>query len=95
MRFFNTGSKLKPWADWGFEDGNKFNLDDPKVPWPVFRDWTSEAAQLSKTIVRCKNQIIREERQLDLRGGRAANPQKLEFNYTSVFQECVNAERLY
>ena len=36
-----------------------------------------------------------EERKLDLEGGRALNKGNLDFKYTPIFQELVNAERLY
>ena len=59
---------MRPWTDWTYEE--REIVDETKVPWPIFRDWTQEAAQLSKTIVRNKNAIIAEERRLDLAGGR-------------------------
>ena len=45
--------------------------------------------------MKCKTQIVAEERQLDLKGGRALNKNRLEFKYSPIFQELVNAERLY
>jgi hypothetical protein len=31
-----------------------FDVDQDKLPWPVYRDWTAEAAYLSQIIVRDK-----------------------------------------
>ena len=41
VRYFNTSIKIKPWItdEWTYED-TRFNLDDTKVPWPLYRDWT-------------------------------------------------------
>ena len=55
---------MRPWTDWTYEENEI--IDETKVPWPIYRDWTQEAAQLSKTIVRTKNAMITEERNLDL-----------------------------
>ena len=71
---------MRPWTDWTYEENEI--VDETKVPWPIYRDWTQEAAQLSKTIVRTKNAMIAEERNLDLAGGRAKNPDKLEFHFS-------------
>mmetsp|Transcript_36435 Transcript_36435/g.44544 ORF Transcript_36435/g.44544 Transcript_36435/m.44544 type:complete len:213 (+) Transcript_36435:292-930(+) len=85
VRYFNTSTKIKPWSDWDYTGEGGFDIDDPKTPWPIYRDWTQEAAQLSKIIVRAKTQIITEERQIDLLGGRKKNPTRMEFNYSPVF----------
>ena len=95
VRYFNTSTKMKPWSDWHYTAEGGFDLDDPKTPWPVYRDWTQEAAQLSKIIVRTKTQIIAEEREMDLIGGRSKHADRMAFNYSPTFQELTNAERLY
>ena len=43
VRFLNTSTKHRPWADWSYEDSS-FDLDQTKIPWPQYRDWTQEAA---------------------------------------------------
>ena len=57
----NTSTKMKPWVDWSYED-DKFDMDETKIPWPVFRDWTQEAATLQRSIVKAKTDIIAQER---------------------------------
>lgn len=65
----NTSSKIKPWTDWSYED-SKFSIDETKIPWPLYRDWTQEAATLHRTIVKAKKDIIAEEKSIDLLGRR-------------------------
>ena len=61
VRYVNTSDKIKPWVDWSYEDPDKFDFDSDKAEWPVYRDWTAEAAHLSQAIVRSRIQMMKEE----------------------------------
>ena len=54
VRFVNSSEKAVPWNDWSYEDPAKFDLDDDRLAWPIYRDWTHEAAHLSQIITSCR-----------------------------------------
>jgi hypothetical protein len=39
----------------------KFDVDNDKLPWPVYRDFTTEAAYLADNIVKYKNYLLSDE----------------------------------
>jgi len=46
-----------------------FDVDLDKLPWPIYRDWTAEAAYLSAIIVKDKTALLGEEQQFLLQQG--------------------------
>lgn len=44
-------------------DLETFNVDLDKLPWPLYRDWTAEAAYLSQIIVNDKQKMLSDEQQ--------------------------------
>lgn len=61
VRFLNSTDRGEPHkAEQQFEI-NKFDVDNDKMPWPMYRDWTVEAAFLSDIIVKCKNELFSDE----------------------------------
>ena len=40
---------------------DKFDVDQDKLPWPLYRDWTAESAYLSNIIVRNKTALLSED----------------------------------
>ena len=77
---------MKPWTDWSYTDGT-FDFDSDKLAWPIYRDWTGEAAHLCQVIVRCKAEMIMDEQTRD--------QEDEKFKYSHSLQELVNAERQY
>jgi hypothetical protein len=62
----NFGNKPDPSVSFELE---KFDVDLDKLPWPVYRDWTAEAAYLSGIIVKDKTALLSEEQQFLLQQG--------------------------
>jgi hypothetical protein len=52
VRFVNSSEKAVPWKDWKYEES--IDLDEEGLQWPIYRDWTQEAAHLSVIIIRCR-----------------------------------------
>lgn len=42
-------------------DLERFDVDQDKLPWPVYADWTSDCAYLSALIVKNKTALLNEE----------------------------------
>ena len=36
----------------------KFNVDQDKLPWPTYRNWTAESAYLSELMVKNKEVLL-------------------------------------
>ena len=95
VRFLNVSEKFKPWTEWSYTattGGFDFDQESNRMEWPLYRDWTQEAAQLSRTIVKCRNEILKEERKRNMELGQQ---EERPFSYSFALQELVNAERLY
>lgn len=48
---------------------DSFDVDLDKLPWPVYRDWTAEAAYLSQIIVNDKSTLLSDEQQFYMQQG--------------------------
>ena len=95
VRFLNVSDKFKPWNDWSFTavtGGFDFDQDSDRMQWPLYRDWTQEAAQLSRVIIKSRNAILQEEMK---RNTNFNGEEEQPFQYSFALQELVNAERLY
>ena len=62
----NYGNKPDPSVNFEID---KFDVDLDKLPWPVYRDWTAEAAFLSAIIIKDKTALLNEEQQFLLQQG--------------------------
>ncbi len=65
VRFLNSRDRTEPGAkNMDFPsliDISKFDLDQDKLPWPIYRDWTAEASYLSDLILKNKAILFSDE----------------------------------
>lgn len=59
----NCGSKLVPWHNQFAFKESLLDRDPAKVPWPIYRDWTEEAASLSDQIIEYRTKILAQDLQ--------------------------------
>lgn len=69
VRFLNSTDRGEPHKMELQFDIAKFDVDNDKLPWPVYRDFTTEAAYLSDNIVKCKNHLLSDEHKFMLQSG--------------------------
>jgi|688.fasta_scaffold2001521_1 hypothetical protein len=63
VRFINISDKIKPWTDWSYTKDFDFDEGNKQVlAYPCYRDWTNEVALVSNKIIRCREIILKEER---------------------------------
>ena len=44
VRYLNVSDKFKPWTEWSYTEGFDFDQEGKRMQWPIYRDWTQEAA---------------------------------------------------
>lgn len=74
VRFLNSRDRsdpaLKSSPDFpSLIDVTKLDMDKGKLPWPVYRDWTAEAAYLSELIIKNKTFLLSDEQQFMMQQG--------------------------
>jgi len=83
VRFLNSSDRTEPHKN----IHDEFDVDQDKLPWPVYRDWTSELASLSEIIVRNKEYLFSDEQHGFIMDGLTA-----ELHSSHHLAELVEAE---